>query len=61
MSHRRAVVELYKRILRTANKWQSTEPSTTERDREYILSETRRLFREAKNVRIIDVSVLNLL
>jgi hypothetical protein len=45
---RLAVLNLYRRILRVQKNWVSGNPSDTASDKQYILDETRRLFRQNK-------------
>ena len=39
------MLHLYKRILRVGNAWEATNPHETVVEREYILDETKTLFR----------------
>lgn len=50
MSLRNEVLALYRRILRVARLWKSTEPTATNVERTYIKEEARRLFMSNKDV-----------
>lgn len=52
MSHlKQEVLRLYKQILRTGKTWKSTSnPTETEKQRNYIISETKELFRRNKHI-----------
>jgi len=45
MSLRREVLGMYARILRVARNWKATNPTETMVERDYILTETKDLFR----------------
>ncbi|XP_062444793.1 LYR motif-containing protein 1 isoform X1 [Rhea pennata] len=49
---RREVLDLYRKIFRIAKKWQSASGQTEEtiKEKQYIISEARTLFRKNKNV-----------
>ena len=53
MSLKPQVLGLYRRLLRTSRTWTAINPSDTEEEKKYILSETRRLFRENISVSYI--------
>ncbi|XP_059091890.1 LYR motif containing protein 1-like [Tigriopus californicus] len=42
---RSQVIQLYRQLLRLGYQWQAQSPSNTPTERQYILSETQRLFR----------------
>ena len=47
---RQRVLSLYKRLLRTGQKWEAKNPEETNLERKYIKEETIRLFRENQYV-----------
>lgn len=49
---RSEVLHLYKRILRVGNAWEATNPHETVVEREYILDETKTLFRKNRFLNI---------
>merc|ERR1719163_926330 len=57
MISRSRPVSMYKRILRVGQNWTATNPDNTQVERNYILDETKTLFR--KNAEIKDVLEAN--
>lgn len=53
MPLRKEVLQLYRRLIRLSYKWESAlgNPGSTEEEKKYIKTETRRLFRKNKDVR----------
>jgi hypothetical protein len=47
---RGSVLNLYRKILRARKTWESAVPSETASDKNYILEETRRLFKQNKSL-----------
>lgn len=47
---RSQVLQLYRQLLRLGYQWQAQTPSNTPTERQYIISETRRLFRANQSV-----------
>ncbi len=48
---RSQVLGLYRRLMRLGRTWQAVEEHNTQTERQYIIEESRRLFKENKNVK----------
>ena len=50
MSLKQEVLSLYRQLLRVARSWEAKAPNDTQVERDYIKSETKRLFRQNQKV-----------